>query len=64
MGVKVSHDDVVTTGVEKKAKNRHEIERTGGVRRGSRFHGCYEEELGDLIVGEEVVGGCRRWSVE
>ena len=32
MGVKVSHDDVVITGVEKKVKNRHEIERTGGVR--------------------------------
>ena len=32
IGVEISDEDVVTTGVEKKVKNGYEIGRTGGVR--------------------------------
>ena len=54
MVIKVSHDDVFTTVVEKKVKSGHQIGRTGGVRGDVGvevdgnlvYDGSYEEELG------------------
>ena len=70
--VEVSHDDVVTTGIKKKMKSGHEIGRTGRVRLevdgdidGDLVDdGCYGEELGGVVIGEEEVGGVKglhRW---
>ena len=64
MGVEVSNDRVVTTGVEKKVKNGHGIEQCGGIVDvefdGVLFDdGCYEEEFGS--DGEEGISEKKEW---
>ena len=65
MGVKISHDDVVITGVEKKVKLWYEIGGTAGDKAAVNGvnvdvdivdGGCNGEVLSDWVIGEEGVG--------